>query len=262
MRDPDNMHKSYEYVDEVPNLIVIKDLPPYDIHDYDLNDDKEFKKYLYAVEKKVRNSFEYHQMIAYLREFLDMNKCSFYLNVNNINTTKIKIEIHHEPLSLFDIVSIVYNKRAFFNEDLSEEMVAKEVMYHHYNLEVGLIPLAETVHELVHNQYLFVPTTRVLGNYRKFVNDYGQFMSPEQKDCLERIEQASDLYEDDYKDILSKKYIYVDMSGAFNLPRTEDIINMIKGRINDLVNNPPPQTSQLAPRSSDNLIDPFEPNIH
>ena len=83
-----------------------------------------------------------------------MNKCSFYENVSNIDSNDIKIEIHHEPISLYDICIIVYNKRNFFHENLSE--LLKEVMLLHYKLLIGLIPLAETVHELVHNKYLFI----------------------------------------------------------------------------------------------------------
>lgn len=92
MRDPDGIHSFYEYADEVPDMIRIKDLPPCTIPDYDLNDEKEFSKYLRDIEKTVRSSFEYKSMIAYLREYLDMNKCSFYQSVSNADTTKIRIE--------------------------------------------------------------------------------------------------------------------------------------------------------------------------
>ena len=92
MRDPDGLHAFYEYADEVPDVIKIKDLPPCTIPDYDLNDEKEMVRYLRDIEKVVRTSFEYRQMINYLREYLDMNKCSFYQAVSNIDTTKIRIE--------------------------------------------------------------------------------------------------------------------------------------------------------------------------
>lgn len=236
MRDPNNIIKSYE-LDTPPTIIKMDEVPDYNFFDYDLNDDQMLKKYLFSVEKKViRSSYEYRTYIQFLREYMDMNKCSFYENVNNIDTTKVRIEIHHEPLSLFDICLIVYNKRVAFNESLEEEMLAKEVMYLHYNLMVGLIPLAETVHELVHGQYLFVPTSAVFGKYREFVNRYGDFMTPEQKEVLDKIEEASQIYDfEEAKTILSKQYIYVDMTGAYKIPRTEDVIAMVKDRIRDMV---------------------------
>ena len=213
----------------------MNEIPEYDIPDYDLNDEKSFKKYIQNLEKDVRSSYEYKALIKYLREYMDMNQCAFYKNINNIDSTAIHIEIHHEPLSLYDICIIVYNKRLQFNEPLDEEYVAKEVMYLHYNLMVGLIPLAETVHELVHAQYLFVPTTAVLGKYREFVDRYHDFMLPEQLETLEHIEEATKTYDgSDAKTLLSKNFIYMDMTGAYDLPKTEDIVNMLKDRIKEI----------------------------
>lgn len=235
MRDPNNMIKSYE-MEAPPTVIKMNEIPPYDLYDFDLNDEKSFKKYMQTIEKCVRQSFEYRALINFLREYMDMNQCAFYQNVNNTDTTKVHIEIHHEPLSLYDICLIVYNKRVAFNEPLDEEYVAKEVMYLHYNLMVGLIPLTETVHQLVHAQYLFVPTTAVLGKYREFVDRYQPYMIPEQLETLEHIEEATKVYDsDDAKLLLSKNYIYIDMSGSYNLPKTEDIISMVKDRIKDIL---------------------------
>ena len=235
MRDPNCTVRSYE-LEAPPVSIEMREIPEYNLYDFDLNDEKSFKKYIQTVEKVVRSSFEYKEMIKYLRENMDMNQCAFYKNVNNTDNTKVRIEIHHEPLSLYDICLIVYNKRVAYNEPLDEEYVAKEVMYHHYNLMVGLIPLAETVHELVHASYLFVPTTAVLGKYKEFVNAYQPYMLPEQLETLEHIEEATKVYNsDDAKAILSTNYIYVDLSGAYEMPKTEDIINMLKGRIKEIV---------------------------
>ena len=236
MRDPNTIvNKVYE-MEDPPAIIQMHDVPEYNLYDYDLNDEKSFKQYMKTVENCVRNSYEYKAMIKYLREYLDMNQCAFYKNVDNVDSTKIHIEIHHEPLSLYDICLIVYNKRVAYNEPLDEEIVAKEVMYHHYNLMVGLIPLAETVHQLVHASYLFVPTTAVYGRYREFVNMYEPYMLPEQLEVLEHIEEATKAYTgEDAQTILSKHFIYVDPSGAYDLPRLEDVTDFLKGRIRELV---------------------------
>lgn len=237
VRDPNAIIKGYE-LDTPPAIIQMHDIPEYNLYDFDLNDEKSFKKYMQTVERVVRTSFEYRAYTNYLREYMDMNQCAFYQNVNNTDTVKVRIEIHHEPLSLYDICLIVYNKRVSFNEPLDEEYVAKEVMYLHYNLMVGLIPLAETVHQLVHAQYLFVPTTAVLGKYREFVERYKPYMLPEQLEVLEHIEEATQVYDsDDAKTVLAKNYIYVDMSGAYQLPKSEDIINMLKDRIKDIMDS-------------------------
>lgn len=237
VRDPNCLVKPYE-LENPPIIIQMHDIPEYNLYDFDLNDEKSFRKYMQTVERTVRGSFEYKAMVQFLREYMDMNQCAFYQNVNNTDTSKVRIEIHHEPLSLYDMCLIVYNKRQAFNEPLDEEYMAKEVMYLHYNLMVGLIPLAETVHQLVHASYLFVPTTAVLGKYREFVNRYEPYMLPEQLETLEHIEEATKAYrDDDAKTLLGKNYIYMDLSGAYELPKTEDIIGMLKGRIRDIVDN-------------------------
>lgn len=260
MRDPNNIKQFEEEIDG--NIIIINSLPSYNIEDYDLFDEKDFKKYLDDVEKAVRTSFEYKEFISYLREYMDMNKCSYYENVNNIDTFKIKIEIHHEPITLYDMCIVVYNKRVALHEDLDVEMVAKEVMYLHYLLYVGLIPLAETVHELVHNQYLFVPTTKVLGYYKNFVESYKEYFLPEQLETLEKIEEATEDLEyvnNSYKDLLKVNYIYIDASGAYNLPTAEDMVNIMKARLCDIKHS---NNNQNAPILPDNveakpLIKPF-----
>ena len=239
MIDPNSIHEEYEYIDEVPDIIKIGEPIVYDRYDYDLSDENSFKHYIDAVERAVRGSYEYRQMVNYLRDYLDMNKCAFYANVTNADTTKIRIEIHHAPFMLRDICYIVYNKRAAFNEPLDEELVAKEIMYLHYCLWVGLIPLSETIHELVHNQYIFVPSTKVLGNWKEFYNRYEPYMTPEQIENINNIIAASNEAEDArYKTLLSKKFIYVDPSGAYDLPKMEDVAALLKGRITELMDNP------------------------
>lgn len=221
MRDPDNIIQvpinNSEYT-----VLSIGELPEFDIQDYDLFDDKQFKRFMSDLERMIRTSFEYQTLVQYIRENMEMNSCAFYENVNNIETSKIKIHIHHDPLSLYDICLVVFNKRVAYQELLNIEMVAKEVMFLHYKLFFGLIPLSETVHELVHNNYLFVPTDKVLGNYREFVNLYKPFFPPEQLDILERIEALTYTVALN-TDILKKSFVYIDDSGNYNFPSFEDI---------------------------------------
>lgn len=237
MRDPNTMNKPLEYNTE-DIVLKIDNLPAYDIPDWDFQDEKDMKKYFIAVERLVRNSYEYRTMVRYMRENLNMNKCSFYQNVSNVNLNKVKIHIHHDPFDLYNICLIVFNKRCQLNEDISEEMVAKEVMYLHYSMMVGLIPLAETVHELVHNKYLFVPTSKVVGRYQEFVNLYRPYMLSEQIDTLEMIEEASKTADEDYKFLLGRHYIYLDMTGSYELPNYEEIMLLTRNRIDVLKANP------------------------
>ena len=61
-------------------------------------------------------------------------------------------------------------------------------------------------------------------------------MLTEQLEVLEHIEEATKVYDsDDAKTILSTNYIYMDLSGAYELPKTEDIVAMLKDRIRDIM---------------------------
>lgn len=221
-----------------PEIIKLDSIPEYDIQDWNFADPKDFKKYLNELEKVVRGSFEYQQYIQYLRNSFDMNSCSFYRNVSNIPNPKIKIHLHHDPITLYDICLIIFRKRQSLFESLDEFSVAKEVMWNHYNGFVGLIPLSETAHELVHANYLFIPTTHVFGDYKEFVKMYKQFFTLDQLDTLKEIEDASALYtNDNAKHLFKERFTYIDDSGAYDLPTKESIIEMLNQRKQELYNS-------------------------
>jgi hypothetical protein len=99
---------------------------------------------------------------------------------------------------------------------------------------VGLIPLSTTVHELVGNNYVFVPTTHVFGKYKEFVERYDEFIDPELKAILARIEEATLAYDETRAhDLLQRHYIYLNI-GDQQLPTYESIIQMMKDRIDDI----------------------------
>lgn len=226
-----------EYVEpELPekiDTIKINSLPEFDIEDYDLSNPKELNNYFKSIERICRNSHTYKKFIDFLREQVDMVKCSFYENVNNIDTFSIKIHIHHAPLTLYDIVTTVYSKRLCNHEPLSELMIAKEVMWVHYNMMVGLIPLSETVHELVHQGMLFIPLNKVFGIYKNFVSMYGLYMDPQLKANLSRAEEISRDYDiSKQTKILEVNPVYIDPSGAYEFPNREELVEVLSNKVN------------------------------
>ena len=100
---------------------------------------------------------------------------------------------------------------------------------------VGLIPLSETVHELVHTQYIFVPVDKVYGYYRQFINAYYDYINPELLDKLDELEKLTiEGNQDQYKQVLEKKYICVDMGDNSQITQLHDIQSMLKGRMKEL----------------------------
>lgn len=234
MRNVDLIKKIDTNVDEI---LEIQNIPEFDKNDYDLNEPKEVNKYLDRVEKRVvRSSFEYRAFTRFIKKYMAVNKCSFFSNITNAENYKIHIELHHEPFTLYDIVSIVYNKRFAHRQSVEENEVAKEVMWLHYNLWVGLIPLSKTVHLLVGNNYISIPLNYVMGNWQKFADVYNDFIDNDLKDKLSRSIEFTKTYNDGSVDneILKQKFIYLNTSDAYDTPKYKDILNYLNKSLNDI----------------------------
>ena len=230
-------------INEVDVIKIPENVPDFEFEDYDLMDDKDREKYIVDLEHHVRSSFEYRQMVQYLREYMNMNSCAFIPNISNETSRRVRIEIHHSPFTLRDICCVILNKRMKNGEMLTIESVGYEVMFVHYSLMVGLIPLSETVHELVHTQYLFVPTNKVYGYYKAFVQTYYNYIDPELLDKLNELEKLTiaGTYNDTYKQVLEKKYITIDMEGNNQFEKLHELQDMLKQRLSDIKEADKPQ---------------------
>lgn len=237
MIDPVSL-KTVEKKNTELSVIKMDYIPECRLDVYDIYDEKGFKKYIDDVEKCVRRSFEYKRFIKFIRENLDMDQCAFLDDVKMDKSFKVKIEQHHTPFTLYDIVIIVFNKRMFYQEDISIRQVAKEVMKLHYRLIVGLIPLSETTHKLVHNQYLFIPVDKVLGEYNTFVDEYKNFMTPEHLDTLNRIEEFSKIYDKEENIApLEQHTLKLECEGTYKIPNLEQITSSMYQRIESIKDN-------------------------
>ena len=239
MINPMNLVKLDDIRDGNGKTFHIGELPEIeDTQNYDLNNPKDLERFIKDVKSEVRTSFEYRELIRYLKEYAGFDRSGISQNISNSDGSKVKIEIHHTPLTIEDIVRIIYEKRRFYHEDLSLEMVAKEVMECHYKCIVGLYPLTATEHELVHNGYLFIPPQDVFGRYDLFVLNYGQFMEPEDKETLEEIEAYGQNFDHmSQNQILAQSNIYIDPNGAYQLPNMNTLKNTLSNRIETIKNN-------------------------
>lgn len=235
MVNPELINKVNDiYSNDGQTILEMKSAPYFDKMPYDLLEEKSFKKYISDLERSVRNSFEYRELIAYLKNTEGMDVCSFLDNVTSRDNTKIKIEIHHSPLTLYDICLAVFRKRQQRKESTNLEAVAQEVMYLHYIGWVGLIPLSATVHDMVHNQYLFVPTDRVRGNYKAFVDNYYNFIDPDTLDSLDAAEDATREYNNKQMELFNNHKIYLNVDGSYGLPRKDEMKSLLKDRITEI----------------------------
>lgn len=147
----------------------------------------EYTKFIKNIEKDIRKSDEYSAYLWSLRN-LGLENCAFLNNVTDENAT---IEFHHYPFTLYDVVSSVVEKRLCNQEPTSTFLVAQEVLKLHFDNKIGLIPLAKTVHQLVHAGEIFINLNQVFGNFQQFVNEYEKFLPLESKNAYNKVVEAS-----------------------------------------------------------------------
>ncbi len=160
--------------------------------------DKEFAKkemnYIKYIERLIRSSYEYRQYIGILKSHMDLTQCRFISDAD-ISETKVSLEMHHYPFTLFELVS--------FHKDFIEEKegisaswnpfkIANDIMKMHYEGKIGLVPLSLTAHELVHEGYLFIPLNEefVFGNWKQCMANI--LVNDETKTRLEMLEKLTE----------------------------------------------------------------------
>lgn len=195
---------------------------------YNLSNKKDRDKYIKTVEKLVRQSIEYKDLITFLKTKMGMNFCSFFHHVSKdiYGKANFTIEIHHEPFTLYDIVAVILTNREMDKEDwepIDMYDVAEEVMEMHYKGYIGLIPLSKTVHELVHSGKLFIPLQFIDDGFNTFYQTYHTAINS--MDGLAGVLEAKVNLSKDFEanpmkfmSILQKKYVYVLNSGYDSIP--------------------------------------------
>lgn len=217
MRLPDpNSIKSFKNLEKIKTMKFTDELIPLPMHVNILSDKDKTKAIKHIESAIIRPSIEYHSYIKFLKENFDMTRCSFFNGVSNKNSTRVKIEIHHAPFTLFDITSIVAEKQIHENGEFNYFKIAEEVMKLHYQCKVGLIPLSSTVHSLVHNGSLFIPLDCPRGDFISFMEDYSRYISQDlmamMEDAYVLTKQVQDL------SLLETVYTYIEQDG-FSLPK-------------------------------------------
>lgn len=204
--------KPIDFNEENYELRRIKNFYSPDKMGIDLSDEKSKKSFIGEIEKTIRKSFEYREMIKFLREHIDMNHCSYFKKVNN-SFKGITIEVHHAPFTLYDVTCIV--TQAFLDQGipLKINVIAEQVMLLHFHGLVGLIPVSKTVHELIHSGQIFVPINNVYGDIAEFYSQYWRYMSEDQKEALAKNIKVSDTLAATPPHVLKKKFIYLDVEG-------------------------------------------------
>lgn len=181
-----------------------------------LNTDKDKDKFIKRCEKIVRSSIEYRDYINFLREHVNMSRCAFFNAIDGSDNRRIKIEIHHEPFTLYDITAVVVERWIDSGMELNAMLIADEVLELHYNNEVGLIPLSKTIHEVVHNSNkIVIPLNMVYGNYISFLKD--PKYEPYVEELYDKLEKKLDLTKNltaESFEAIKKEFTYLDIDNV------------------------------------------------
>lgn len=189
-----------------------------------LNTDRDKVKFIKRVESMIRSSMEYRDYINFLKDYVNMKHCAFFNNIESSQGSRVRIEIHHEPLTLFDIVQTVLNKYLEEGIPIDDLFIADEVMALHYKNQVGLIPLSKSVHQIIHHgNDLIIPLNLVYGEYRQFIDEYNDYLDDAIIDKLERkINETKTINAEKIAEKLTPQYVYVEVDG-FTLPQKVEI---------------------------------------
>lgn len=184
---------------------------------FEFLDEKAKQKFIGKIEKIIRKSIEYKNFIKFLKDELDMEECTFFSKLKE-KCKNIKIEIHHEPFCLYDLVHICINMFMEYRYSLNEFAIAEEVMKWHYMGLIGLIPLSSTVHGLVHDGELFIPINYPFGDIKGFYEEFSPYMTENHREMFATIIERSVHYKNILPDVLKKRYVYLNVDG-FELPQ-------------------------------------------
>lgn len=167
IKNEDSFDKRKSYTIEIEE----NDTPMGSMYNYEiLTDDKAKDKFIKYIERIIRQSYEYKLYIGTLKNVLNYTKCTFLPKIDINEIKGVPIEFHHYPFTLYDLVSIEVNYEIDMgNNNVNPFDIAGRILKYHFQNLVGLVPLSETVHELVHDGKKFINIKYIKGDYEAYL---------------------------------------------------------------------------------------------
>ena len=213
--------------------VTIDELPERET--YTFRTPKERVKFIKQVEATCRKSMEYKEYMRFLKRNTDLRRCTILKGLNTEGGKKYTIEIHHEPFTLFDIVETVLNKREMEGQKIDPLDIADEVMALHYDGKVGLIHLSTTMHQLVHDDKIFIPLQYIYQSYNEFYTEYKPYFNPLVIEKIEMKVEMSLKTDNFISDSIDPQFTYVHIDGFdfHEIPSEwKDVLHMESAAVN------------------------------
>nr|DAE44751.1 MAG TPA: hypothetical protein [Caudoviricetes sp.] len=134
-------------------------------------------KFIKRIENMIRTGPEYKQYLKYIYEDCQIRNCDYFTEWNI--EEDLTFELHH-IIPLYNLVQIAAFKLLSNNDYVYTFDIAKEVILMHFDNLIPTVILTKTIHQALHaGLYEIKSDSKSLniGNYRKFIHDYGRFIS-------------------------------------------------------------------------------------
>ena len=150
------------------------------------SDSTEERRFIKNVERLIRSSIEYKEWVFFVKDSLHLDICAF---TGESDEETGDIEIHHHPLTLYDIVQAVVDTYVMQDQEFCSFEIAQEVIDLHFKLKVGFVPLLGSLHKKFHNGYLDIPIDVVHGDYKYILQHY--YIRDEVKEKVQKYESIT-----------------------------------------------------------------------
>ena len=110
-----------------------------------------------------------------MKNDLGMNFCQVKGNISEDEDAGVTdlIEMHHGPIfTLFDVTSIILNYMLAKEMKITTFSVANRVIEEHFKHRVQTVMLCKTVHQLVHDNKVFLNYKQGFGDLYSFLETY------------------------------------------------------------------------------------------
>ncbi len=155
-----------------------------------LDDEKGRPSFIKEVVAQVRRCPEMSRYRGFLTENVQMDKCSVLSGLSAEESLAAGLELHHHPLTLYDVAELVLGKMEVEGDRITTMSVANRVMALHWQGKVGLVPPTASLHELAHAGQLAVDPRSVYGDWPALLEEHSAGLTEHLADKL-RAEASS-----------------------------------------------------------------------
>lgn len=109
----------------------------------------------------------------YLKEVVGLTTCQIFPGIEDNDRKKVSIEMHHFPLTLFDICEIVTKYlRVQRYEHITTPYVANIVIEEHRQNRCRIVKVSKSAHQKIHNDDVYINYRQGFGDTLEFLDLY------------------------------------------------------------------------------------------